>query len=36
MQFGGMFVVESGRDGDSIRVTTVPIQVNRINGEPSR
>jgi hypothetical protein len=33
IQFGGMIVMESERDGDSIHVTTVRIQINWINGE---
>jgi hypothetical protein len=35
IQFGGMIVMESERDGDSIRVTTVRIQINWVNGERS-
>jgi hypothetical protein len=32
---GGMIVMECARDGDSIRVTTVRIQINWIDGERS-
>jgi hypothetical protein len=33
IRFGGMIVMESERDGDSIRVTTVRVQINWIDGE---